>query len=484
MVLSGVLAFASVMSFFFAFYLFSTRFARSTSTSALSLPANDVPKANPSPPAAHDSDAQSKYLAYFPHSGLHNQRIALENALVLAKLSNRTLLVPFLRLGKIIHYASFDKLKRFIALSSKAGLEHCPLVPVGVVTPDECEGYEEWTQVPWQWIADLHAVGETIGVRMVQWDGSAEGIAKLNISDADTLTLQDAAPYDFRFLDTLDDVSPLQDKYQYPVYIPSLARVPEKLLQIGTLFGSSRLRLRQAESKSIRRDVRRGMAFMNSDLSHVTDTICEALGGVYLGAHLRIGDGQFKERRADSARIIWWKLVHHVFGLDLEETMKLEQQLIADDHFDEELDPPLIRPDLPSLKVPHPPLPALPDTFEPQVRCRGPLHTSSPLRRLNVPLYVATDSVDPLADPLFSIFLQTFPCIFFLSDFPSRLAPLNALLNPYDQVPLKEFLMPVLDAMVLARARDVVMTDGSTFGAFVRDVLWRRHWGFEIVQRG
>jgi len=35
-----------------------------------------------------------KFLSYLPHSGFHNQRIALENALVLARLLNRTLLVP------------------------------------------------------------------------------------------------------------------------------------------------------------------------------------------------------------------------------------------------------------------------------------------------------------------------------------------------------------------------------------------------------
>ncbi|OJA15358.1 hypothetical protein AZE42_09049 [Rhizopogon vesiculosus] len=433
-VLIGVLAFASIMCFCIAYYLFTTRFARS-STSVVPLPADSVPKVNPFPPAAHD--AQSKYLAYFPHSGLHNQRIVLENALVLAKLLNRTLLVPFLRLGKPIHYVSLEKVKRFNTLSSEVGLEHCALVPVGVSTTVECEGYGEWTQVPWQWIVDLHTMGETIGVRMVQWNGGAEW---MSISDADTLTLQDTGLYDFRFLDTLDDVSPRRDKYQSSVYIPSLAQAPEKLLQIG---------------------------------------------GVYFGAHLRIGDGQFKEQRADNARIVWWKLVHHVFGADLEETMKLEQRLIArDGHSNQDLNPPLIQPDLPSLRVPHPLMPPLPDTVKPQVRCRAPLHTSLPLRKLNVPIYIATDSQDPLADPLFSIYSQTFPCIFFLSDFTSQLAPLDALLNPYNQVSLKEFSILLLDAMVLARARDVVVTDGSTFGAFVKGVLWGRHLGLGIVQGG
>src|SRR3954467_8612567 len=35
-----------------------------------------------------------KFMTYLPHSGLHNQRIALENAVYLAWVLNRTLIVP------------------------------------------------------------------------------------------------------------------------------------------------------------------------------------------------------------------------------------------------------------------------------------------------------------------------------------------------------------------------------------------------------
>ncbi|KAG1720132.1 hypothetical protein EDB19DRAFT_1778789 [Suillus lakei] len=461
-ILTVILALASITCFFTAYHLFTTRFARSPSSSALVCPhlhpADALPKANP-PAHDHDHDPHTKYLSYFPHSGLHNQRIALENALVLAQQVNRTLLVPFLRLGQPIRYVSFEKLRRFLVLGSKAGLKHCPFVPIGIPTPDECSGYDEWTSIPWDHLVDFHAIGEKVGVKMIQWDGSpvAEWMKKLNINifEADTLTLQDVGPYDFRFLDTFDDVSPTRDKYLYSIYIPALAQAPERLVQIGTLFGSSRLRLRQGVSKSVRRDVRSGMVFTNADLSRVADTIYETLGGVYIGAHLRVGDGQFEQRGADNARLVWWKLVHL-------ETLALEQQL---NPFDEDLDPPLIHPDVPSLRVPHPPLPPLPHTFKPQIRCRAPLHTSLRLQKLNAPLYIATDSPNPTADPLFSIYTKTFPCIFFLSDFTSRLTPLDALINPYDQVPLKEFLIPA--------AREVVVTDGSTFGAFVKDIVQR-----------
>ncbi|KAG1730188.1 hypothetical protein EDB19DRAFT_1741188 [Suillus lakei] len=222
-ILIAILALASVTCFFTAYHLFTTRFARSPSSSALVYPhlhpADALPKAKP-PAHDHDHDPHTKYLSYLPHSGLHNQRIALENALVLAQQVNRTLLVPFL-----------------------PGLKHCPLVPIGIPTPDECSGYDEWTSIPWDHLVDLHAIGEKICVNMIQWDGSpaAEWMKKLNINifEADTLTLHDAGPYDFRFLDTFDDVSPTRDKYLYSIDIPALAQAPEKLVQIGS-YGLAR----------------------------------------------------------------------------------------------------------------------------------------------------------------------------------------------------------------------------------------------------
>jgi len=54
-----------------------------------------------------------KLLSYLPHSGFHNQRIALENALALARLLNRTLLVPPIHFGRrAIPYHNFTVLRR------------------------------------------------------------------------------------------------------------------------------------------------------------------------------------------------------------------------------------------------------------------------------------------------------------------------------------------------------------------------------------
>jgi hypothetical protein len=92
-ILIAILAFTSVTCFFFTHHLFTARFAPYTHPHP--HPADALLKSIP-------PTSDTRYLSYNPHSGLHNQRIALENAIVLAQQLNRTLLVPFLYLGKPI----------------------------------------------------------------------------------------------------------------------------------------------------------------------------------------------------------------------------------------------------------------------------------------------------------------------------------------------------------------------------------------------
>ncbi|KAL7340940.1 hypothetical protein BJY59DRAFT_112990 [Rhodotorula toruloides] len=53
----------------------------------------------PRPRLPNLEDREERYLGFLPHSGYHNQRIALQNALLLGKLLNRTVLVPPIWIG-------------------------------------------------------------------------------------------------------------------------------------------------------------------------------------------------------------------------------------------------------------------------------------------------------------------------------------------------------------------------------------------------
>lgn len=65
-----------------------------------------------------------------------------------------------------------------------------------------------------------------------------------------------------------------------------------------------------------------------------------------------------------------------------------------------------------------------PRPLSPALRCRGPLHTSPELQVLNMPLYIATDSRNPLGDRNIAPFFHHFPCAFLLDDF-AKASPVN-----------------------------------------------------------
>ncbi|KAF9973165.1 hypothetical protein BGZ65_009413, partial [Modicella reniformis] len=72
-----------------------------------------------------DLDPSTKYLTFLPHSGFHNQRTELENALLLARLLNRTLIIPKVYLGPPMPWMTFRRLHERLLYQTKTGLEHC-----------------------------------------------------------------------------------------------------------------------------------------------------------------------------------------------------------------------------------------------------------------------------------------------------------------------------------------------------------------------
>ncbi|GBE81619.1 hypothetical protein SCP_0313480 [Sparassis crispa] len=436
-----------------------------------------------------------RYLGYLPHSGFHNQRIAFENALVLSRLLNRTLLVPPVRLSsKPLTYQPFNVLHEVLVNDTKIGHERCGQPQLDDEWAQRCAAYAEYTHVPWDWLIDLTPIKQE--QRLLQhWNFTDAWLSdNLKIAANDTFALRDTNRTDYSFQDFTTFKSTLGRKYQHALHLSTLAHRPERLLQLGTLFGSSRLHLRDRGNVRVRSDVRKTMAFANPHLMAVADAIRDKLGGTYLGAHVRLGDGFFLDRGEASVRLVWWKLLY-ALAFTTEEISSLERWLVLNhtksEHEDlNNLAPPYIPPDTPSLRVPHPSLPALP--IPPQsskLVCSTTMHTSavsnpSRLDLLNTPLFLATDAATPRNSTLLERFTRTFPCTFFLEDFPVQTSVLDSLHGTRDGVALRQFVLPFLEAMVASRAWDVVGTEGSTFSSFVKDVLWRTYHGWEIVQRG
>jgi hypothetical protein len=423
-----------------------------------------------------------RFITYLPHSGFHNQRIAFENALVLACVLNRTLLVPPVRLShKPIRYVKFDALVQFLALSSKDGLRHCSQVPPHLPIPLECTDYFTYTHLSWDWLVNFTELKahQRLFHRWNMTDAWAYDYTMIRETDA--LIIKDSTPYQYRFLDTITDRSPPEHKYTESIFLPDLASSKHRLIQIGTLFGSSRLRLKNSTNLSIHRRIRQSMSYTNPTLVGVARSISKALGPVYLGIHLRLGDGRFRIHGQDNARLIWWRIVHQVLGYTVAETLDLEWMFRVSPR-NKTLVPPLAADrkdatvDLSYTK--------LWERFSRGQRCRAGLHLQSHYLRLNTPVFISTDIKDPSTHPLFEAFHKTFPCTFYLSDFEAKVAPLEHLRNADDGVMLGDFLLPFVDAMVVANASAFVGTEESTFSQFIQDVLWRTYHEKDIIQRG
>ncbi|GAA5903428.1 hypothetical protein JCM6882_006546 [Rhodosporidiobolus microsporus] len=488
-------------------------------------------------PLTHSSshrtfDPSERFLAYSPHSGYHNQRISLENAFTLAHLLKRTLLVPPVWFGHAIPYISFDKLQRRLEMASKEGLEHC--IPYGDGSaedpiPRECDGFWDWTTVDWSFLVDLSEAEKLVPLvrrsnlssAWLDEELSLRAPTKRSGVSPDVYQLKDDTMYQYRFYDSPDDDEPLL-KWGNRIDIDDFAAKTEryKLVHVGTLFGTSRLRATKEETYDARSVFRKAMVFRTEVVDEITQQVRDLLGGEgqYYGLHLRVGDGVFQKEAATNMRGVWEKLCVDKMKLDQEmcdEVRGMGEQR-AQRRDAEEVDeaaevvveddlPPLSSADSPSLAkransrpqregaFHHAPLPPLPtirtladSPLASSLTCRRPLHTAPHLLPFNAPLFIATDSKLPAHDPHLSIFFRAFPCAFVLSNFGHlpALGRLNRLRNEEDKTPLAGFLYPQLDAQIAAWGRGLIGTPQSTYSRFAVDVLHQVYHGWDIVERG
>ncbi|KAG6886302.1 hypothetical protein C0993_006712 [Termitomyces sp. T159_Od127] len=464
--LIALLTFASISSFAMAYYLLCVRWetrglgqqpvADYFQAVSLDLHQDDYP-----------CDPDETFLSYLPHSGFHNQRIAFENALVLSRLMNRTLLVPPIYLGsKPLHYAPFDALYQELILSSKVGLLHCSGISSAVPLPLECIDYFDQTHLPWDWLVDLDLVKQNQRLRQ-RWNLSEIWTDKcLNYSESNTLIIKDRSPYQYRFLDTRSDISPLNHRFLENIYISDLVASRKRLVHVGTLFGSSRLRLKDPSNLTIRSYIRGSMSFNNPLLLDIANSIAASLGPLFIGVHLRLGDGNFRKNAEKHTRKAWWQVICDILSYSEEEAFALENDFM--DQFQD--------------RNVHDPRPRRFGASSNVLRCQYPLHTNTSHLRLNTPIFISTD-VDQNNTVLIG-FRKTFPCLFFLADFPIATAPLEEIRNPHDGIRMKHILLPFVDALVVGNAWKVVGTSNSTFSNFIQDVLWRKQHDLQIVQRG
>jgi hypothetical protein len=453
-----------------------------------------------------------KILSYLPHSGFHNQRIALENALVLSRLLNRTLLVPPIRFGRrAIPYRNSTTLQRVLdanhtaflcQLSDNAAYRNNTTVAQGTFLdiqdfPERCAlGRKQksvtYTYLPWGWITDFDFIRQLQPTIQTLSSTHFWLSSRLGLHADDVLAISDTSKYQHRFVDGImpnpssDPRTFTNATYSQDIALTSLTNHPARLIQLGSLFGSRRLKLSDPAHKAIRKQIRRHMNLKHPLLQRSSIDITKKISGSgsdFLGAHLRCNDGYFLETAIEHSRMLWWKLVHGILGLSIGRTRQLELDHSTTGDSSRSL--PLERYISPSKSPIHLPFDhgTLTADADSTRKCKGKLHTDPNLERLNIPLFIATDSKDPRTDKHLSLFRQTFPCVFFLGDFPQEVEPIANIRDPISGVEIGNMLVPFLDAMVIARAARVVGTPHSTFSWYVQDVLWRVNHGLDIKER-
>jgi hypothetical protein len=404
-----------------------------------------------------------KFLAYLPHSGFHNQRIELENALLLSALLNRTLVLPLARLGNHpLPYKGFDELYSKYSVSDKSWLSHCLHSDTSAnSTVKECRKYERYTHVSWQDIINVDLI-KALEIQLIErWEFNPLWFKKaLGIIEKDVYWLKDSSPYELQFCESSNEQSS-RGKFERRIKLNdlSLASEPYSLLHVGSLFGTSRLRLATQKSRELRRSIQNSMAISSRFMLDLAGQVVSELGGTdtFFSIHLRIGDGIFAEYSNSTAYGVWDALLRYSYGLSDQEIKRLVPSESR------------VNTSLTNI-APLFSVPLQRHAYTRKMGCceqRPDLPTS-----LSTPLFIATDARNPHLHPALSLFRSTFPCVLFISDFPHIIGRMKEIVNPLDDTPMATFLVPFIDALVAARGASFIGTPESTFSRYIEEVLW------------
>ena len=253
-----------------------------TCAPAAPAPAWNVnPSPKPVPPCA---SATERFLSYENHSGFHNQRSGLTNALLLSKLLNRTLLLPPARAGLAIPWTS-DLRARRVPFAEQCKARNSAALATGRNRACARARPDKWTYIGWDWI-----FGGTFlkGFDVVdRWNGSQAWIelprseGGLGLRPDEIRTFADTDRRSYQLYDSSTTADKMGSTWTTRINIPDLL-APEfaekKLLQFGSLFGGQRVQAALPETRRVRAELDRGMILSEPGLEDISDDIRERLG--------------------------------------------------------------------------------------------------------------------------------------------------------------------------------------------------------------
>ncbi|CAG8523221.1 11314_t:CDS:2 [Paraglomus occultum] len=369
------------------------------------------------------SEPGEKYLTYLPHSQFNNQRISLENALMLAYYTNRTLILPPLILGAHkVAWLPFQQLYNSLqALKKRRSREKC----VNSRYHNICDYWDSWSLIRWDEIfGNVPRFAEAEGLR-IEWSNDfslGKLKSKYNLTNDDIHYLRDAVRYGAKIYDDPQSTTPL-GVYQARLPLAALQAIPHKLIYFESLYGPDRALYELPEHYAFNQRMVRELVYTHPGVKSVAEKIISLLGGkgTYVGVHVRGSDSDSYFGNA-MARTIE-SLSAHVKELQVSRKQHAEHA-----------------------------------SFGTHEHC---LHNST-----SVPIYVATDISQPRTDKMSKQLFEMFSCVLTMSDFESFTHELDAFVNENDGLPMKRYLLPMIDMVVAAQGKTFVGTPLSTFSIF------------------
>ncbi|KAF9410719.1 hypothetical protein BGZ94_001554 [Podila epigama] len=363
----------------------------------------------------------------------------------------------------------------------------------------------------------------------------------------DVLFFDDNSLYDYMFSENPDSIesAKVRPKYRNEFTIEWLAARPEKLIHLGSIFGTGRVNIDSLESKAWLMKIRDHLIIRTEILQKTSQRIAEKISGSNLidvdvdvdvdrvrrggmggdaagtDQGSRLGQQSFKTQTSHAGMVdpmdagfvgIHIRMSDGHFSLSARKTIEnirrelLWQMDMPLDEYEEEQEAPLVYDQMHDVQKHH-------DRQQQQqqqqqamfksdsrstkkkermtveeCRARALAHReqllqpeqqdstvgSKPRRRSNgryTPIYLATDAHRPRSNPIFDKLFATFDCIFTLDDFEDELEPLHHFRNPEDGVHMAKFMIPMVDAMVVARSAAFFGTPASTFSNYIQRQL-------------
>lgn len=420
---------------------------------------------------------QERYLAYLPHSGLSNQRIELANALLLAHMLNRTLIIPPAFLGNVFGWMGREQLEERLEWLTtpkdfpKLCQRPTPAKLSSYIQRSRCGQYRHFGVLSWEELHDFSPLTNDVRLKFQSIVSTNQLKQDLQLNDTDIYVHQDMQLYDWRLYQNQSEaVDLLRNRLNYfdsfggrryyKVLLPHhFERRTEKLLYLGGIFGSTRLNLIHHQDLEMQEKIKRVLQYrLDTPLGTTVKSIVDYLGGngSFMSVHFRTGDKPFKDEVSSnlitfvqnmtdlvSNERYYQQLEQENYGLP-HHCLNVVSQKYHDRHYQQ-----------------------LIDTKEDEYRF------SSPHLGRQVKVYIATDHRDPRGETSKLLpWFDQFPCTTILNDLPDHLfSPLDSLRDMIaPSKSLRNFLIPLVDAMVAAHGKQILTTPRSTFSKYIEEL--------------